>query len=176
MGVGDMPIRYQGAVLAAALAFAVPARAEAELTLSLADPAWTGEAIPDGHQCRKFGGSQPMTPAIKVAGLPAGTVEVLVEFNDADYQPLSYDGGHGKIAYAVKGPGEAVLPAVPGHTNEMPAGVRVAAKNHATGDYATPGYLPPCSGGRDHRYFAEVKALDAAGEELAEGEITIGRY
>lgn len=151
-------------------------RAEtAQLSVSLADPAWTGDKIPAGQQCTKFGGQSPMTPALKVEGLPAGTVEVLVEFNDDDYYDLSYDGGHGIIAFAA-GPGAAVLPAVPGESRDMPPGVRVAQKNRATGSYARPGYLPPCSGGNDHSYFAVVKAVDGNEDILAEGRVTIGRY
>ncbi|WP_165837741.1 hypothetical protein [Zavarzinia aquatilis] len=160
----------------AGLAMAGPVLADpAPLTVTLADPAWTGDKIPEGQQCRKFGGKSPMTPALKVEGLPAGTVEVLVEFNDEDYYDLSFGGGHGIIGFAA-GPGTAVLPAVPGETWEMPPGVRIADENRATGSYATPGYLPPCSGGNDHRYFAVVKAIDGNEEVLAEGQVTIGRF
>ena len=58
----------------------------------------------------------------------------------------------------------------------MPPGVVIVARNRATGDFARPGYLPPCSGGRDHRYFAIVKAVGPAQEVLAEGRVTIGTY
>lgn len=170
-----------GRIAAALVSFSIlagtaPALGAGGLTLALADPAWTGGEIPDGQQCTKFGGSSPMTPALKVGALPAGTVEVVVEFNDAGYQPLSYDGGHGVLAFAVKAPGEAVLPAVAGETADMPAGVRLVSKNRARGSFGRPGYLPPCSGGEGHRYFAVVKAVDAGGAVLAEGEITIGSY
>lgn len=162
--------------MVAGLALAGPALADpAPLTVALADPAWTGDRIPEGQQCTKFGGQSPMTPALKVEGLPVGTVEVRVEFNDDDYYDLSYDGGHGIVAFSA-GPGTAVLPAVPGESREMPPGVRIAEANRATGSYARPGYLPPCSGGRDHRYFAVVKALDGNEDVLAEGRVTIGRY
>lgn len=168
----DMPPEPQAAATETAPA-AQPAAGA--LIVTLADPAWTGGAIPDGQQCTKFGGVAPMTPPLKVAGLPIGTLRVIVEFNDADYQALSHDGGHGKIDFEV-GPGEAILPAVPGESDQMPPGVRIAAKNRATGDFARPGYLPPCSGGRDHDYFAVVKAIGPTQEVLAEGRVEIGSY
>ncbi len=144
-------------------------------SVALGHPAWTGGAIPDGQQCTKYGGLFPRTPALMVRGLPLGTTQVVVEFNDADYAPLSSDGGHGKLTFEA-GPGDIMLPAVPGETNLMPPGVKVLAGNRATGDFAKPGYLPPCSGGAGHRYFALVKAVGPHGSVLAQGEITIGTY
>ncbi|MFA5120408.1 hypothetical protein [Zavarzinia sp.] len=151
------------------------AAAPSGLSLALGHPAWTGGAVPDGQQCTKFGGVFPRTPALMVRGLPLGTTQVVVEFNDADYAPLSSDGGHGKLAFEA-GPGDILLPAVPGETTRLPPGVKVVAGNRATGDFAKPGYLPPCSGGAGHRYFAVVKAVGPHGKTLAEGEITIGTY
>ncbi|MCF4167188.1 hypothetical protein L2U69_16185 [Zavarzinia compransoris] len=170
----EMPLEPEAAVTDAGTAPAAQP-ATGELIVTLSDPAWTGGAIPDGQQCTKFGAVAPMTPPLKVSGLPIGTLRVIVEFNDEDFQPLSYDGGHGKIDFEV-GPGEAYLPAVPGETDQMPPGVRIAAKNRATGDFARPGYLPPCSGGRDHDYFAVVKAIGPTQEVLAEGRVDIGSY
>ena len=49
----------------------------------------------------------------------------------------------------------------------------------ATGAWSSPGYLPPCSGGRGNKYEAEVYAVILEGndyKEIAEGEITLGRY
>lgn len=154
--------------------------AAAELSVSFADPAWTGEKIPPGQHCKKFGGDGA-TPPLIVAGIPAEANAIIVEFNDKSYQPLSRNGGHGIIGFLIEpGAGEAVLPAVPGGTSDMPEGVWLEKKNRATGAWRSPGYLPPCSGGRGNRYEAEVYAVvrDADGdyEEIAEGEITLGRY
>lgn len=145
------------------------------LTLAFADAAWTGERIPEGQQCTKFGGKGG-TPALSVSGIPAGTAELVVEFNDRSYAPLSSDGGHGKIGFAHDGTASTVLASVPGETDALPTGARVVKKNRATGSFARPGYLPPCSGGKGNTYFADVIARDAGGAPLASGRIIIGRY
>ncbi|WP_244888459.1 hypothetical protein [Roseovarius tolerans] len=45
------------------------------------------------------------------------------------------------------------------------------------GDYASPGYLPPCSGGRGNRYTVDLRAIDKAGKVLAEVKtVDIGKY
>ncbi len=145
------------------------------LTLGFADTAWTGERIPEGQQCSKFGG-KGATPAMAVSDIPAGTVEIVAEFNDRSYAPLSSGGGHGKIGFSHDGSAEAVLQSVLGETADLPAGTHVVAKNRATGSFARPGYLPPCSGGKGNTYFADIIAIDGAGQALAKGQIIIGRY
>lgn len=151
------------------------------LQLSFADPAWTGGALPEGQQCAVFGG-KGATPPLRVEGIPEGANAIIVEFNDLDFQPLASGGGHGKIGFWYDGAGMAVLPAVPGDTAKLPDGSFVEARARSTGMYASPGYLPPCSGGRGHRYVADVKAVYKAkkdGEEnrlLAQQRITIGKY
>ena len=151
-----------------------PAFAE-KLQVSFADSSWTGKKIPKGQHCKKFGGDGA-TPELKVSGIPEGTTAILVEFNDASYQPLSSRGGHGIVGFEHTGGGEAVLPPVPGGTEATPAGTWIEKKNRATGAWTSPGYLPPCSGGRGNRYFAVVKAVDADKKVLAKAKITIGRY
>ena len=145
-----------------------------EIGVAFADPAWDGKTIPKGQHCSKFGGSGS-TPALVVTGAPDGTVEIVVAYNDRNFQPLSYNGGHGKIGYKA-GPGTTAIPALPGETARLPEGARIVAKNRATGSYARAGYLPPCSGGRRNLYFADVMALDAEGDVLAKGRIVLGRY
>ena len=158
-----------------------PGALAADLKISFADPAWNGKKIPDGQQCTKFRG-KGATPALQIENIPAGTNAVIVEFNDRDYQPLPWNGGHGKIGFWIsEGSSSALLPSVPGETNELPEGSFLEKRNRATGDYARPGYLPPCSGGRGHRYFAEVKAVKKIeGRKkptvLAKAKIQLGRY
>lgn len=53
---------------------------------------------------------------------------------------------------------------------------KVISKARSTGQYASQGYLPPCSGGQNNRYFAVVKAVDAGGKVLEKTKIEIGRY
>jgi len=151
----------------------------ADLTVGFADPAWTGDKIPKGQQCKKFGG-EGATPPLTVSGIPPEANAVVVEFNDKSYQQLSYDGGHGKIGYHITpGAGSVALPAVPGGTSDMPDGVWLVKKNRASGAWSSPGYLPPCSGGKNNKYAAEIYAVILEGDdydEVAEGEITLGRY
>lgn len=156
----------------------VPAKA-ADLTVEFADPAWTGDKIPAGQHCKKFGG-EGATPPLAVSNIPPEANAIVVEFNDKSYQQLSYDGGHGKIGFHITpGVGTVTLPAVPGGTSDMPDGVWLVKKNRATGAWSSPGYLPPCSGGRGNKYEAEVYAVirsDDGYEEIGEGSIRLGRY
>lgn len=164
------------AIALAALAFPAVAQEPSELTVAFADDAWDGETVPEGQHCPLQGG-QGATPALEVSGLPEDTVTVNVEFNDESYEPLSTDGGHGIIGFTVAPEdGTATLPSVPGNTAELPDGATVVAAARAPGEYASPGYLPPCSGGQGNTYSADVIALDADGTELARGKITLGKY
>ena len=143
------------------------------MTVALQAP-WDGKKVPSGQQCNLFGG-KGATPPMVVSGLPKGTVWVAVAYNDRDFGPLSRNGGHGTIGFPVKG-ATAKLPAVPGMTDKLPGGAKVLAKAKSTGEYSSTGYLPPCSGGRGHRYMADVLALGADGKTLEKVTIEIGRY
>ena len=151
------------------------------LTVTFTDTAWDGKTVPKGQHCKKFGGNGA-TPPLKVSGIPSGTNAIIVEFNDESYQPLSYGGGHGKVGFWISGGSEANLPPVPGGTDTMPSDAFLEAANRATGGWASPGYLPPCSGGKGNRYSATVKAVYKAKAEgeasklLASGKIDLGTY
>lgn len=166
------------AFLAASPVLIAPALAD-DLMVRFADPAWTGDRIPDGQHCKKFRGNGA-TPPLTVSGIPAEANAIVVEFNDKSFSKLSYDGGHGKIGFMIEpGSAEVTLPAVPGGTDEMPEGVWLEEKNRATGDWYSKGYLPPCSGGQGNTYGAEVYAVVKSGddyEEIAETSIRLGRY
>lgn len=151
----------------------VPSLASAAMTVTLEAP-WDGKKIPAGQHCPLFGGKGG-TPPMAISGLPKGTAWVVVAFNDRDYAPLSRNGGHGTIGFPVKGT-SAKLPAVPGMTDKLPGGARVLAKAKSTGEYASAGYLPPCSGGRGNRYHAEVSATGADGKVIETVRVEIGRY
>ena len=160
-------------ILIAVWLMAASAASAQSFTAELAPP-WDGTDVPGGEQCRLFNGNGA-TPMIILQGLPEGTVQMRVEFNDKSYGPLANNGGHGVIGFLVSGP-NAVLPAVPGMTADLPAGAEVLAAARSSGQYASPGYLPPCSGGRGNRYMADVIALDAGGAELARVAAELGRY
>jgi len=145
----------------------------ADISVKLLAP-WTGKKVPAGQQCTLDGG-QGATPPMQIGGLPKGTVSVIVAFNDKSYAPLSRGGGHGIIGFAVKG-SRVRLPSVPGMTRKLAQGVVVVRAARTTGAYASPGYLPPCSGGRGHRYVADIKAISVAGKVLGETSVDIGRY
>jgi hypothetical protein len=146
----------------------------AEFTVAFADDAWNGETIPDGQQCASDGG-EGATPAFDVSGIPEGTTDILVAFSDESNEPMN-NGGHGSISFPVTaGETTMTLPSVPGETDELPEGVTIAAPN-ARGDEATPGYIPPCSGGAGNLYSALVTAIDHTGAELASARIELGTY
>lgn len=157
-----------------ALSFGMaPVMARAEMTVSLLPP-WDGEAVPAGQICGLHGGSGS-TPPLTLAGLPEGTVSVAVEYNDISFPAMAFHGGHGVIGFAVTAP-EAELAPVPAMTADLPEGAWVVSASRAGGDYASPGYLPPCSGGNGHTYQALVRALDANGAELDTARIVLGKY
>ncbi|MEL6452520.1 MAG: hypothetical protein AAFQ19_14785 [Pseudomonadota bacterium] len=145
----------------------------ADLKAQVLSP-WDGKTVPAGQQCVLFGGKGG-TPPFQATGIPDGTVWLIVQYNDRNYKPLSRNGGHGTIGYAVSG-SSAKLPAAPGMTTKMPRGVQVVAAAKSSGDYASPGYLPPCSGGRGHSYEAEVRAVDANGKVLDKTRMKLGKY
>jgi len=136
---------------------------------------WDGKKVPSGQQCQRYGGNGK-TPPMKVSGIPDGAVWIIAYFNDKSYKPLSRNGGHGTIAFPVTGT-TTTLPAVPGMTANLPGGARVIKAARSTGAYASPGYLPPCSGGRNNRYTVDLKAVDAKGNVLDQIlNVNIGRY
>lgn len=158
-----------------------PAANLAPLRVSFADAAWDGKTVPTGQQCSLFGG-HGSTPALIVENIPKGANAVILEFNDRDYQPLSFGGGHGQVGFWITPEPKVTLPSVPGETTDLPKGAFIESASRSTGKYATGGYLPPCSGGRGNRYFVNVKAVykaKAEGEEsklLGEGHIELGSY
>jgi hypothetical protein len=151
------------------------ALAQSALTAKFTDPAWDGQKLPDGQQCALNGG-KGSTPPLEIGGLPNGTARITLAFNDKTYTPMD-NGGHGIIGFdVIPTDGVAVLPPVPGESDELPPGVSVVTKNRGTGAYDKPGYLPPCSGGSGNLYTATITALDASGATLGTGEIELGHY
>lgn len=157
------------------------------LALRFDDRAWNGEKVPDGQQCKRFGG-QGATPAMGVAGIPKGATAILVEFNDRDFPPLASKGGHGIIGWRLGqqdgGAFATLIPPVPGQSDVLPEGVFKVSGHRSAAPENSPGtaYLPPCSGGQKHAYYAVVKAVvwpPKPGEEpqtLAIGSIEMGVY
>ncbi len=160
-------------ILTAAVILAASSAGAQDFSVALMAP-WDESKVPDGQQCRLFGGDGA-TPPMQISGLPEGTATVRVQFNDKSYPPLADNGGHGVIGFVAHA-GDITLPAVPGMTTDLPGGARVISAARSTGRYASVGYLPPCSGGRGNRYMADVIVLDAAGAELGRSSVELGRY
>lgn len=151
-----------------------------DLDISFADSIWTGNEIPKGQQCRKFGGNAE-TPRLVVKNIPAGTNALIMEYSDRSYQQMN-NGGHGRIGYNIaSGTQQVTIPSVSGHTFDLPKGFFLVSA-HQGGNWDESGaYLPPCSGGKGNLYVVEVKAVYDApeGKEsqlLGEGKLTLGRY
>ncbi|MGV6848365.1 MAG: hypothetical protein ACWA5A_08300 [Marinibacterium sp.] len=146
----------------------------AEMTVTLLPP-WDGKRVPDGQQCRLFGG-KGATPPMQVTGMPEGTVWIVAEFNDRDDRALSKRGGLGRIGWPNTGASTYLRP-VPGMTGVLKYGAIVVGAARAGPPYASPGYLPPCSGGQKHRYVVDIVAMDGYGRELARvRNVRLGRY
>lgn len=154
-----------------------------KLEAKFLDKEWTGEKIPSGQQCKLFSGNGS-TPKMMISNLPAGTNAIIMEVNDLNYGPLSSNGGHGKIGFWIEdGSTSATLIPVPGHTSKnLPSGTFIERASLSKGRYSTSGYLPPCSGGKNHMYTAEIKAVykakndDEKSKLLGQTSVNLGRY
>lgn len=163
------------------LSFGIANASAAGLQARLSAPDWNGRNIPAGQQCHRFGG-HGATPRLTVSDIPTGTQALVLAFSDRDYKPMD-NGGHGVIGYLIPPgtPSVVTVPSVPGHTFDLPAGFFVV-RTHANPKHDIAGaYMPPCSGGKGHRYYVTVEAvtLDNAGHPatlLGKTVIDIGRY
>lgn len=150
------------------------------LQVAFADPQWDGRTVPVGQRCRWAGGNGS-TPALRVDSIPRGANALLVEFSDRSYFLMNH-GGHGEIGLWLRGtPASVTIPAVAGESLELPEGMFVERKHQGWLRGHGGAYLPPCSGGRGHRYYATVKAVYKAadgGESrlLGEQSIELGEY
>lgn len=144
----------------------------------ISDSLWSGEKVPDGQQCQKFGGT-PRSPELRVLDIPEEANIIVMEYSDLDYSPMS-DGGHGVVAYAINQPlDEVLIPSFEGHTFALPVGFFILHPHrNPTWDKAG-AYMPPCSGGGNHQYVVNVKAVqltEGSIKTLAESLVHLGRY
>lgn len=158
-----------------------PVKNMAKLDAKFADSKWDGKKIPSNQVCFA---DTAATPPLTISNLPEGTNAIIMEVNDESYSPLSSGGGHGQIGFWIEeGKSTVTLPAVPGHaTKNLPKNTFIERASRSKGRYATQGYLPPCSGGRNHMYSAKIKAVYKAKSDnetsklLGETYIQFGRY
>ena len=168
-------------VLGASLNISLGSESVLAFEVALADPTWDGKKVPDGEQCKRFGG-QGQTPKLSVKGIPAGAEAIVLEFNDKTYRQMD-KGGHGKIGFELPPEAtEVVIPTVPGHSFDLPQGFFVVKAHKApTWDQAG-AYLPPCSGGQGNSYTVTVKAVVFKNKEkkkfkvLEKATVKMGRY
>ena len=157
-----------------------PVEKLAVLDIAFADAQWDGKIVPKSGICQPFEGKGD-TPPLKISGIPAGANAIVVEYSDRSFAPMD-NGGHGILRYSItKGSAEVMLPATPGLTDKMPAGVVIEADNRGQRNIA-PGYRGPCSGGRGNSYEAVVKAVYKGADDkeqsllLGEGRFVLGKY
>lgn len=167
-----------GIAVVSVCAMSAPAQA---LDASYADSAWTGESIPEGQMCQRFGGENPQSPTVNVTNIPEGSDAIVLEFSDRNVSRMD-NGGHGKVGYKLAGEQtEVTVPRVPGHTMDLPENF-FTVEAHKAPNWDTAGaYLPPCSGGRGNDYFIDIKAVklgenQEVAEVLGETSIKMGTY
>ncbi len=152
-----------------------------KLKLAFGDPAWDGKSIPEGQQCRKYGG-KGATPPLAVSDIPGEANAIIMEYGDHDWPPMD-GGGHGIIGFKIApGTKEANIPPVAGHSYDLPKGFFLVAEHLGPAWDKAGAYMPPCSGGRGNEYYVVVKAVrlakpgDKSGKVLAIKELEIGAY
>ena len=127
------------------------------LIVEFTNPKWNGKEVPEVGICTLCGG-EGNSPELKVSNIPDSANTIIVEFNDRDYSPLSYNGGHGSISIDCVKRNEVIVPSIPEQTFDVPKGVKTEHAHRAPkGNQGT--YLGPCSCGYGNRYFAVIKAV-----------------
>ncbi len=151
-----------------------------EMHLSFADANWDGKVIPEGQQCREFGGNGA-SPRIKIKGIPPQANNLVLEFSDATYKPCD-NGGHGVINYQLsKGSKQIIVPSIPGQTFNLPKGFSLIKEHCGANLMMERGaYIGPCPG-IGNLYYVTVKALYRKDEYsdsklLGVGRLNIGTY
>ena len=144
-----------------------------EVELTEAD--WDGVTVPDGQQCQKFGGQSPMTPALQVSSIPAGSDAIVLEYSDRDSEKMN-NGGHGIMSYKINPMATSILiPKVPGHSYDLPKNFTMIEAHRSPGWDKEGAYMPPCSGAKNHAYYVTVKAMKSS-EVTATTVVELGNY
>ncbi|WP_413693264.1 hypothetical protein [Psychromonas sp. KJ10-2] len=145
------------------------------IEVELTDSAWDGVKIPEGQQCQKFGGQNPMTPALKVSEIPAGSDSIVLAYSDRDSEKMN-NGGHGVMSYEIDSMTTSVaIPQVAGHSYDLPEKVTMIEAHRSPGWDKEGAYMPPCSGAKDHAYYLTVKAMKGA-QVTATTVLELGNY
>ena len=149
-----------------------PSSSAADLKVSFTDSTWSGSTVPDKGICKHRGG-EGWSPALRISNIPDGAVKVELRFTDEDWD---FEGFHGVVAVKVPAGGKSVdVPSFESETDTLPAGIE-SIRAHGCFQCGGGAYLGPCSGGRNHTYTVYVYAMNAKGETLAKGELSLGSY
>ena len=141
---------------------------ETDLEVTIADSFWDGKSIPEGQQCVRFGGKNPMTPRLKINNIPPGTSAIIMEYSDRSYPSMDY-GGHGIVGYRInKGTRSVIIPSIPGYSYELPDGFFIISSHRGSWFHKAGAYLPPCSGGRKNSYYVTIKAVSISSNNKEE--------
>ena len=141
--------------------------------ISFMNPMWDGKKIPIGMECTTQGGKNPHTPKLKVTNLPKGTSYLRMVITDESY---GGEGFHGIFKIKVPtGASEIVIPRIYELVEELPSGIELERANGNPGG-GRGHYLPPCSGGIKHNYYAEILPYNSDDKKLKENYIDFGRY
>ena len=151
----------------------------AKLDVAFTDASWTGKGVPTKGVCKQDGG-ESLSPPLMVRNIPSGATDIIIEFNDLSYPPLSSGGGHGSIRVPTAGKAEVMIPPVPGETFKLPDGVFMESAHNGIGGAGA--YFGPCSGGRGNVYQADVLAVSKSAAPsqpprlLGKGSIMLGTH
>ena len=157
----------------------VPVDKMVKLEVAFTDSRWTGGAVPNVGVCSRNGG-EGMSPPLMVRNIPSSATDIIVEFNDLSYDPLSFGGGHGSIRIPVAGKREVRIPSVPGETFNLPGGVFMERAHRA--QQSAGAYLGPCSRRGGNFYEADVLAVvksttpSQPSQLLGRGSIMLGTH
>ena len=144
-----------------------------EHKIEFMDSMWDGKTIPSGMECTAQVGKNPHTPKLKITKLPAGTKYLRMVITDEN---AGSDGQHGIFRLKVpSGATEVIFPSIYETAKKLPSGVTLE-KNEGWGMSKEGHYLPPCSNGRDHNYYADIIPYDENDEKLGENYIEFGKY
>ena len=165
------------AFLVASLGFTFISSSVFAFDAKFTESAWDGKKVPAAEQCQKFGGISPASPQLSLSGLPEGTDVIVMEYSDRDSKGMN-NGGHGQISYTLEPETTATdvqIPAVLGHTFDLPAPFAMIAAHRGPGWDKAGAYMPPCSGGKKHAYYVTIKALKD-NQVLDSTVLELGKY
>ncbi|WP_367105137.1 hypothetical protein [uncultured Psychrobacter sp.] len=145
------------------------------MSVEFNDDIWNDARIPEGQQCVKYGGINPATPSMTVSDIPISADSLVFVYDDISNKRMQ-KGGHGILEFALpEGATRAEIPAVFGHTYEVPVGIEMIAEYRSRAGESAGAYKPPCSGGKNHIYTVDVQAWQ--GDRMIDEEtVEMGRY